>query len=105
MEDVPRDWSTTSFKVRRRVFRKSLKLYFYLLWKFAGPVFGIIFYITTLWGWTSVVMSGVQNVKDEVYYAQQRRVLVRTPAFRVVFLCFLCAIVCLCVFVCADTPV
>lgn len=59
------------------MFRKSLKLYFYLLLKFAGPSFGIILYLATLYMWDSLVMQSIQFTKNEVYFAQQRRVLVR----------------------------
>lgn len=71
--DEPRDWSTTNFKVHRRVFRKSLKLYFYLLLKFAGPAFGIVLYLTALFFWDTSVMKSIQFAKNQVYYAQQLR--------------------------------
>lgn len=77
-EDYAIDWSTTNFKVRRRVFKKSMKLYFYLLLRFAGPAFIIIGYLTCTYLWSSVVMRSVSTTRNDVYYAQQRRVLVHT---------------------------
>lgn len=97
-DDKARDWSTTNFKVllshstcpvyseqycvflyqvRRRVFRKSLKLYFYLLLKFAGPAFGIVCYLTMMYLWDTIIMDSIQFAKNNAYYTQQRRVLVR----------------------------
>ena len=71
-----RDWSKTQFKVRRRVFKKSLKSYFMLLTRFAGPAFGIVFYLMAVFFWDVSIMSSVQPAKFEVFYAHQRRVLV-----------------------------
>ncbi len=63
-------------QVRRRVFRKSLKLYFYLLLKFAGPAFGIILYLAGMYLWNATVMAQIEHSKNNIYYAQQRRALV-----------------------------
>jgi hypothetical protein len=64
-------------QVNRRVFRKSLRLYIVLLAKFAGPCFGVLMYLAVLYAWDQAVMSSVVNAHNDVYYAQQRRVLVR----------------------------
>ena len=74
--DESPDWKSTSFKIRKRVFRKSLRLYFFLLFKFAGPAFVIILYLSSVFLWDRTVMSTVQYTNRQVYYAQQRRVLV-----------------------------
>ena len=63
--------------MNRRVFRKSLRLYILLLLKFAGPCFGVLLYLTILYVWDKSVMSSVAQSPDQVYYAQQRRALVR----------------------------
>ncbi len=72
-------------QVRRRVFRKSLKLYFYLLLKFAGPAFGIILYLAGMYLWDALVMNQIEFAKDQVYYSQQRRVLVSSCEMQTVF--------------------
>ena len=76
--DEQRDWSKTQFKVRRRMFKKSLRSYFILLVKFAGPAFAIVGYLTAVYFWDSAIMHGVREGKYEVYYGQQRRVMVHT---------------------------
>jgi hypothetical protein len=66
------------------VFRKSLKLYLQLLLKFAGPCFGILAYLTLLYLVDRTVLSSLQQSQEQVYYSQQRRVLVSTRSTRVV---------------------